>query len=138
MARYGEEIRVNDMSVVNSLNASEYNFQYVPDNDGEIVSLADVEDNVESGQKVCVMGKIVEGQTIETVAGRGLRVLKSAIADETNVMLISLWENEIECVKDRNVYTISNVGVKFYEQTKMLSTITAALSSKLKRKCSRI
>lgn len=118
----GEEIRVNGMTVVNSPATSKYNFQYLPNDETNIVSLEEVLENIESGQKVRIKGKIIKGKTIESVDNRGLRMLKSTVNDGTSVLYLSLWENEIDSVQDYAVYDISNVSVRLHDHIKSLTT----------------
>ena len=67
-----EEIRVNDMTVVACPSTSQYNFQYIPDEEPMLVSLNEVKEKIEPGAIVCVKGKIKKGSIIESIENRGL------------------------------------------------------------------
>jgi hypothetical protein len=66
-----EEIKVNEMTVVSSPPTSQYNFQYIPDEEPRVVPLAEVKEKVEPGKKIRVKGKIKKERKVESV-GRGL------------------------------------------------------------------
>ena len=74
-----EEIKVNYMTVVASPATSQYNFQYIPDEEPTLVSLNEVKEKIEPGAMVCMKGKIKKGSTVESVGNRGLRMLKSTM-----------------------------------------------------------
>ena len=118
----GEEIKVNDMTVVASLTTSQYNFQYIPDEEPTLVSLNEVKEKIEPGAMVHVKGKIKKGSTVESVGNRGLRMLKSTITDGAATMFLTLWVKEIDSVQDSKVYMIDDVRVSFSYMTKTLPT----------------
>lgn len=126
-----EEIKVNDMTVVSSPTTSQYNFQYIPDDPPRLVSLKEVKETVEAGEKVCVKGKIKKGQTVDSAGQKGLRMLKSTITDGTSTLFLTLWENEIDSVQDSKVYIIDEVRVNFSYLTKTLSTTQKSVFSLL-------
>ena len=64
----------------------------------------------------------MKGTTEEMVGKNNSRLLKCAITDQTNVLQIMIWEDEIENIKDGCVYLIHGVGVRFRGQSKYLTT----------------
>lgn len=109
-----EEILINDTSVVQTPAPSEYSFQY--DDDGKrnvITSLSVVSSETESGSYVNVKGKVTKGGDEETVGKNNSRMLKCAITDDTGVLAITIWEDEIESIKDGCVYQFHGVSVRF-------------------------
>jgi predicted ATP-dependent protease len=58
----GEEIRINDMSIIQAPSANEYNFQYIPNDNAsgepEITAVSVVQSEIETGTIVNVKGKI--------------------------------------------------------------------------------
>ena len=117
-----EEILVNDMTNVVAAGPSEYSFQYIPDQQPEIVSLNEVRRSIEIGEKVTVKGRIKKGENPECVGARNLQMLRSVIFDGTDNLYITLWESEIESVSEGTVYVVSNVNVKMNDLVKILST----------------
>ena len=115
-----EDILINDMTSVVAAGPSEYNFQYIPDQQPEIVSLNEVRCTVEIGEKVTVKGRIKKGEKAELVGARKLQMLKSVIFDGSDNLYLTLWENEITSVSEGTVYVISNVNVRMNELVKML------------------
>ena len=109
----GEEIKVSNMTVVASPTTSQYNFQYIPDEEPTLVSLNNVEQKIEPGAMVRMKGKIKKGSTVESGGNRGLRMLKSTITDGTTTMFLTLWEKEIDSVQDSKVYMIDDVRLSF-------------------------
>ena len=77
----GQEIRINDMSIIQAPSANEYNFQYIPGenaaSDQEITELGAVLTDVESGTVVNVKGKIKKGENVEVVGKNNLKMQKS-------------------------------------------------------------
>ena len=65
---------------------------------------------------------MTKGTTEETVGKNNSRLLKCAITDQTGVLPIMIWEDEIENIKDGCVYQIHGVGVRFRGQSKYLTT----------------
>lgn len=55
-------IKVNDQTTIEKASASEYNFQYVPDEEVKITNLADLQ-KVQFGKMVNLKGKICKGET---------------------------------------------------------------------------
>ena len=80
-----------------------------------------VSSETESGSFVNVKGKITK-ETEETVGKNNSRILKCAITDHTGVLAITIWEDEIENIKDGCVYRLHGVGIRFREQSKYLTT----------------
>ena len=117
-----EEILVNDMTNVVAAGPSEYSFQYIPDQQPEIVSLNEVRRSIEIGEKVTIKGRIKKGENLECVGARNLQMLRSVIFDGTDNLYITLWESEIESVSEGTVYVVSNVNVKMNDLVKILST----------------
>ena len=119
-----EEIRINYMTIVKAPATSEYNFQYISDENDkkEITLLSDVLNEVESGSVVNIKGKIIKGETPEIVGKKNLKMLKCAITDSTDVVPITLWEDEIDNIEDRCVYTLHNVSVRIRGHVKSIST----------------
>jgi hypothetical protein len=58
----GEEIRINDMGIIQAPSANEYNFQYIPNDntsgEPEITAVSVVQSEIETGTIVNVKGKI--------------------------------------------------------------------------------
>ena len=78
----GQEIRVNDMSVVQTPSSSEYNFQYKPDSDNSPVPLKNIDgDAYEDGLRLSIKGKITKGANVEVVGYKRLKMLNCAIND---------------------------------------------------------
>ena len=126
-----EDILINDMTSVVAAAPSEYSFQYIPDQQPEIVSLDEVRRTVEIGEKVTVKGRIKKGGKTELVGARKLQMLKSVIFDGTDNLYLTLWENEITSVSEGTVYVISNVNVRMNELVKMLSTTPQTIFSEV-------
>ena len=74
--------------LVASPTTSQYNFQYIPDEEPTLVSLNEVKEKIEPGAMVRVKGKIKKGSTVESVGNRGLRMLKSTITDGAATMFV--------------------------------------------------
>ncbi|CAB4005005.1 Hypothetical predicted protein [Paramuricea clavata] len=117
-----QEIKVNDMTVVSAPTTSQYNFQYIPDEESRLVPLKEVKEKIEAGEKIRVKGKIKKGSKVESVGNRGLRMLKSTITDGTSTMFLTIWESEIDAIQDSKVYIIDDVKVNFSYVTKTLTT----------------
>lgn len=122
--RDGEEILINQMTIVQSPASSEYNFQYIADeNSGEeTTELCQILSTKECGASVNVKGKIKKGDTPQTVGKKSLKMLKCVITDGTVSLPISIWQDEIDVIEDGCVYIFTNVTVKLYNQVKSLST----------------
>ena len=104
------------MTVVASPTTSQYNFQYIPDEEPTLVSLNEAKEKIEPGAMVRVKRKIKKGSTVESVGNRGLRMLKSTITDGAATMFLTLWEKEIDSDM------IDDVRVSFSYMTKTLTT----------------
>ena len=116
------------MTTIESALPSEYNFQYVPDKT-VITSLKVIEDELEPGVLVTVKGKIVTATQIETIGKNKLKLLKSGINDGTSVMMLLLWQNDIETVVSGSVYTIDKVRVKQEGSRTVISTTPSSTFS---------
>ncbi|CAB3984358.1 Hypothetical predicted protein [Paramuricea clavata] len=117
-----QEIKVNDMTVVSAPTTSQYNFQYIPDEESRLVPLKEVKEKIEADEKIRVKGKIKKGSKVESVGNRGLRMLKSTITDGTSTMFLTIWESEIDAIQDSKVYIIDDVKVNSSYVTKTLTT----------------
>ena len=122
----GQEIRINDMSIIQAPSANEYNFQYIPGENAaselEITELRAVLTDVESGTVVNVKGKIKKGENVEVVGKNNLKMQKSVICDKSGALQITFWEDEIDQIKDGVVYKILNVSVRNRDRIKSLTT----------------
>ena len=123
----GEEIRINDMSIIQAPSANEYNFQYIPNENAssepEVTAVSVVQSETETGTLVNVKGKIKKGQNVKVVGKNNLKMLKCAICNLSGVLQITVWEDEIEQIRDGVVYKITNVGVRNRDHIKSV-TIT--------------
>ena len=88
------------MTVVSAPTTSQYNFQYIPDEESRLVPLKEVKEKIEAGEKIRVKGKIKKGSKVESVGNRGLQMLKSTITDGTSTMFLTIWESEIDAIQD--------------------------------------
>ena len=83
----GQEIRVNDMSVVQTPSSSEYNFQYKPDSDNSPVPLKDIDgDAYEDGVRLSIKGKITKGANVEVVGYKRLKMFTNLSYDANFVV----------------------------------------------------
>ena len=119
-----EEIRINDMTVVQTPASSEYSFQYAADdqNKTKITPLSVIDSQTESGCFVNIKEKLTKGCKPEIVGKNKLQMLKCAITDDTGVLPITIWEDEIENVNNGCVYHVYNVGVRIRDHSKCLTT----------------
>ena len=122
----GEEIRINDMSIIQAPSPNKYNFQYIPNDNAsgepEITALSAVQSEIETGTIVNVKGKIKKEQNFKVVGKNNLKMLKCAICDVSGVLQITFWEDEIEQIKDGVVYKITNVSVRSRDHIKSVTT----------------
>ena len=107
-----EDIPINVMTSVVAAGPSEYNFQYIPDQQPKIVSLNEVRRTVNIGKKLTVKGRIKKGEKAELVGAQKLQMLKSMIFDRSDNLYLTLWENEITSVSEGTVNVISSVNVR--------------------------
>ncbi|CAB4006621.1 Hypothetical predicted protein [Paramuricea clavata] len=110
------------MAVVSAPTTSQYNFQYITDEESRLVPLKEVKEKIEAGEKIRVKVKIKKGSKVESVGNRGLRMLKSTITDGTSTIFLTIWESEIDAIQDSKVYIIDDVKVNFSYVTKTLTT----------------
>ena len=117
----GEEIQINDTSIIQAPSANEYNFQYIPDNnagsEAVITTLSAVKSetmmlvNVKCKVKMLkVWEKLFEDAEVCT------------ICDLSSVLQITCWKDEIEQIRDSVVFKITNVSVRNRDQMKSMTT----------------
>ena len=102
-------------------NQTEYSFQYT-EQDNNITYISTVIHGLDPLDIVNVRGKVVQ-LLAETTAGRTpKRLRKGALVDNTGVILLQLWEQNIAEVEKGKVYTITNARVGFWNGHKYLGT----------------
>ena len=126
-----EDILINDMTSVVAASPSEYSFQYISDNQPEIVPLDEVRHSIETGEKITVKGRIKKGEKPERVGARKLQMFKSVIFNGKDNLYLTLWENEIESIYEGTVYVVSNIIVRMNDLVKMLSAMPQTIISEV-------
>ena len=118
-----------DMPIVQAPASTEYNFQYIPDENDErkMSSVSFMLSDIKCGSIVSVKGKITKGTKPEVVGKKWLTMLGCAISDETGSASITFWEDEIDKIKDGAVYSISNASVRSGNNSKTLSTTPTSI-----------
>ncbi|CAB4013696.1 Hypothetical predicted protein [Paramuricea clavata] len=56
----------------NSSKTAQYNFQYIPDAEPDIVTLKDIEEKIEAGSKVRVKSVVKKGEAVKKVGSKNL------------------------------------------------------------------
>ena len=115
-------IKLNDITTIQTAEASDIDFQYRADPSLKFTALEELKRNIQCGQLVNVKGKVTKGGKVEVVGQNNLRMMKCAIDDGTAVMELLIWQNEIEELEDKRVYTFEDIRVRSQNGAKVICT----------------
>ena len=121
------DIKINEMTTLQIAQSEEYHFQYQQDTTQNILTLSDVQKQVQPGGIIpCIQGKITKSDEIDLVGkNNSMKMMKAAVTDTTHVMTILLWQENIPEVETGGIYQISNVRVRIQDGMKVLTTTPA-------------
>lgn len=117
-------VKINNMTRISEATTVECHYQYQPSAASQKISLKTVLDSVEPNQIVGqVEGKITkDGDQVHIKGASNLRMMNSVINDSTQMVNLSLWEQDIDQVVSGRVYRVSNVRVRLFNGTKLLTS----------------
>ncbi|KAK3729897.1 hypothetical protein QZH41_010715, partial [Actinostola sp. cb2023] len=119
-------IKINDMTSIQPAEPKHYDFQFQVDPKEKLMTLKDIDKDVQPMQLVGhIQGKIRKTKPAEIVGNdKKFKLMKAAINDNSNTMIILLWEDNIDKITSGTPYKLSNIRVKIQDGQKVLSTTT--------------
>ena len=121
----GDKIIINDMTKVSFPSQNEYVFQYQkqPSTLAKPTSIADIMSSCSEWDCITLYGKVVHIGASNVVSSN-LQVAEVIFADNSGIIKVDLWEENISKVEVGKVYQISPIQVRVWSNAKKLSTIT--------------
>ena len=124
----GDKIIINDMTKVSFPSQNEYAFQYEeqPSTPAKSTPIADILSSSSEWDCVTLYGKAVY-ISASNVVSTNLQVAEVIFADNSGIIKVDLWEENISKVEVGKVYQISPIQVRVWSNAKKLSTIISSV-----------
>ncbi len=90
---------------------------------GQFITVEELKPNSKNvNLKVKVVSKTETREVVSRISGETLRVAEALVGDETASILLTLWNDDIDNLKDGKIYQINNGYVTLFKGSMRLNT----------------